>query len=481
MSKPESAPRATIAIIGGGFSGCMVAVHLLRAATTPLRIVLIERHDMPGRGIAYRDQPEVHLLNVRAEGMSAFPAEPDHFLNWLNAAYSPCHPVGATEFLPRRLYGFYVENVLNEARSTARRGVTLEIRGDEVLGLRQTAAGARLRLGSGGTLVAQKVVLALGNPGPADPPIQDPSFYQSPRYQGHAWSTAGLLSIQRDDAILLIGSGLTTLDWLAALRDRGHRGQVHVVSRRGLMPQLHRAAPAHHLSFDPLALPAKTSVLLKRLRAEIESAEAKGGDWRGVIDSLRPYTQRLWQRLGTVEQRRFLRHVRPYWEIHRHRAAPRIVESVYESLRRGKLEQMAARLIGFEEGPDAVTVLLQPRGSEQLITRTVQRVINCTGPESNYRRLNHPLIRNLREQGLIVADDLGLGLQTDAHGALLDQGANSSELLHTLGPSRKGLLWETTAVPEIRVQAQALAYRLLSSLGARQSSAIREQGIRLAI
>lgn len=464
MSRQAAGSRTTIAIIGGGFSGCMVAVHLLREATTPLRIVLIERHDMPGRGVAYRDQPEVHLLNVRAEAMSAFPAEPDHFLNWLNAAYSPCHPVGTGEFLPRRLYGFYIQSLLEEAQRSARRGVSLEIRADEVFGLRETAGGARLRLAKGGTLLAQRVVLALGNPGPADPPVQDPSFYLSPRYQGHAWSTPGLLAIGREDDVLLIGSGLTTLDWLAALRERGHRGQIHVVSRRGLLPQLHRAAPAHALSFDPTALAPRVSVLLKRLRAEIKLAESRGGDWRGVIDALRPYTQRLWQQLPAVEQRRFLRHMRPYWEIHRHRAAPRIVESVYESLRTGRLELLAARLVGFEDGPDAVTVLLQPRGGESLVTRRVQRVINCTGPESNYRRLNHPLVRDLREQGLIVADPLGLGLLTDAQGALLDREQQVSGVLHTLGPARKGQLWETTAVPEIRVQAQALALRLLASL-----------------
>ena len=464
MNKTAIPTRSTIAIVGGGFSGCMVAVHLLHEATTPLRIVLIERHDMPGRGVAYRDQPEVHLLNVRAEAMSAFPAEPDHFLNWLNAAYSPCHPVGTGEFLPRRLYGFYIQSLLEEAQRSARRGVSLEIRADEVLGLRETAGGARLRLAKGGTLLAQRVVLALGNPGPADPPVQDPSFYSSPRYQGHAWSTPGLLAIRREDDVLLIGSGLTSLDWLAALRERGHRGQIHVVSRRGLLPQLHRAAPAHALSFDPMALAPRVSVLLKRLRAEIKLAESRGGDWRGVIDALRPYTQRLWQQLSAVEQRRFLRHVRPYWEIHRHRAAPRIVESVYESLRTGRLELLAARLVGFEEGPDAVTVLLQPRGGESLITRSVQRVINCTGPESNYRRLNHPLVRDLREQGLIVADALGLGLLTDAQGALLDREQQVRGVLHTLGAARKGQLWETTAVPEIRVQAQALALRLLASL-----------------
>lgn len=464
MQRSATRGKPVVAIVGGGFAGTMVAVHLLRAAQRPLRIVLIERDDMPGRGVAYRDQPECHLLNVRAEAMSAFPAEPDHFLNWLNAACSPCHPVGTTEYLPRRLYGAYLESILEQARAGARRGVSLELRSDEVLGLSASDSGAKLRLRSGGSVSAEQVVLALGNPGPADPPASDNGFYASRRYQGHAWSTPGLLAIGRDERVLLVGSGLTTLDWLAALRQRGHRGSIQVISRRGLMPQLHRPAPPHALGFDPLALPARVSVLLKAVRAEIARAEAAGGDWRGVIDALRPSSQRIWQRLDADEKRRFLRHVRPYWEIHRHRAAPKIVETVYALLRTGQLKVAAARLVQFEENADGVDVLVQARGSESLETLSVDRVVNCTGPESNYRRLNHPLIRSLRETGLIEADDLGLGLLTDDHGALLTRAGSASAWLHTLGPSRKGQLWETTAVPEIRVQAQALALRLLQRI-----------------
>lgn len=463
--------KPTIAIIGGGFSGCMVAAHLLQQAQQPLRIILIDREDAPGRGVAYRDQPECHLLNVRAEAMSALPDRPDHFLDWLNSAYSPCHPVGTGEFLPRRIYGAYIETLLDAARQGARRGVSLEVHHGEVLGL-QPGDGVRLQVRGGGRLRADRVVLALGNPGPADPPLADSDFFRSPRYLGHAWSTPGLYSIQRDEDLLLIGSGLTTLDWLAALYNLGHRGQIQVVSRRGLLPQLHRPVPPQPLSFDPLSLPARVLPLLRRMRQEIAAVEARGGDWRSVIDALRPHTQILWQRLPADEQRRFLRHLRPYWEIHRHRAAPRIVDSVYELLRSGQLRIQAGRLTGFEEHAEGVSAQVRPRSGGALLRLEVQRVVNCTGPESNYRRLNHPLIVGLRERGLIQPDALGLGLLTDAHGALLDRDALPSRWLHTLGPTRKGQLWETTAVPEIRVQAQALARRLLAGLETPRSAAL---------
>ncbi len=463
--------KPTIAIVGGGFSGCMVAAHLLLQAQQPLRIVLIDRSDSPGRGVAYRDQPECHLLNVRVEAMSAFPDRPDHFLDWLNNSYSPCHPVGTTEYLPRRIYGLYIGSVLDEARRNARRGVSLEFRTGEVLGLRQGKDGLNLRFAGGGQLRADRLVLALGNPGPADPPLADSRFFDSPRYLGHAWSSPGLYSIRRDENLLLIGSGLTTLDWLAALQKLGHHGRIHVVSRRGLLPQLHRPAAPHALSFNPLETPPRVLPLLQRLRAEAEAVEGRGGDWRAVVDALRPFTQILWQRLSAAEQRRFLRHLRPYWEIHRHRAAPRIVESVYELLRSGQLQMIAGRLERFEERAQEVEVSLRLRPGRDLLRLQVQRVVNCTGPESNYRRLSHPLIVSLRERGLIQPDALGLGLLTDAQGALLDCDGRACGWLHTLGPARKGQLWETTAVPEIRVQAQALARRLLQLEAADQKAA----------
>jgi uncharacterized NAD(P)/FAD-binding protein YdhS len=455
--------RATVAIVGGGFSGCMVTVHLLQQARRPLRVVLLDRAGAAGHGVAYRDQPECHLLNVRAGAMSALPDRPDHFLDWINGAYSPCHPVGADEFLPRRIYGLYVESLLAEAQRQAPPGVSLEFREAEVLGLRRGKDGVSLRLDGGVRLRADRVVLALGNPGPADPPLADTAFYASPRYLGYAWSRGGLYSVGRDEDLLLIGSGLTALDWLAGLRTLGHRGRVHLLSRRGLLPHGHGATAPWTLSFDPLELPLRP--LLRRLRREIDRAQAGGGDWRAVVDALRPHTPALWQGLSTAERRRFLRHLRPYWEIHRHRAAPRVVGLVRELLDSGQLRLLAGRVEQLRERDGAVQAQLRLRRGGEPLQLRVQRVVNCTGPDSNYRRLNHPLVVSLRERGLIQPDALGLGLLCDAQGALLDREGQASGWLHALGPLRKGELWETTAVPELRVQAQALARRLLQLEG----------------
>ncbi len=462
MNSRANAP--VVAIVGAGFSGTMVAVHLLREARRPLRVLLIERAETAAVGIAYREQSDRHLLNVRAEGMSAFPDQPGHFLKWLAALRGDEALVNPAAFLPRRLYGQYLCSLLADAAANSHPGVRLEMVQDEAVGIGVDHGAASLRLASGACLAADRLVLALGNPGPADPQVEDRRFYASPHYQGNAWAAQGLMSLRHDDDVMLIGSGLTTLDWIASLAERGHRGRIHVISRRGLLPQAHRPAASHTLSFDLDAVPATARGLTRRIRAEIAAVTASGGDWRSVMDALRPHGQRLWQRLPRAEQLRFLRHLRTCWDIHRHRAAPRNLDTVQRLIDSGQLEVLAARPIRYVEADGAVVVHLRPRGAGDSVSRRVQRVVNCTGPDGNYRRYNHPLMQSLREQGLAVVDDNGLGIETDRDGRLQQADGRTSACLYTLGPPRKGSLWETTAVPEIRGQAQALARQLLASV-----------------
>ncbi len=442
----------------------MVAVHLLRGSRGPLRVVLIERAGPPGRGIAYRGQPDSHVLNVRAGAMSAFTDEPDHFFVWLNDSASVNQKVGRDEFVPRRLYGEYLQQTLNDARAAASPLIEFEIVCDEVIGLQLEDREARLQLSSRATLQADWVVLALGNPGPADPPMADRKLLGDSRYFGNAWSESALQSLRPADDLLLIGSGLTTLDWLASLHERRHRGRIHVLSRRGLLPYENRVVPRHQLSFDPTALPPRLAPLMRELRTEALLMQQNNGDWRGMIDSLRPHIQMLWQRLPPPEKRRFLRHLRPHWEVHRHRAAPGVIEAVNGLRENGQLEVRAGRLLRLDPQPDGISVFASLRDGRKEWRLRVDRVINCTGPECDYRRLNQPLVEQLLQQNLICPDPLGLGLMTDDGGALCDEMGRPSDRLFTLGPPRKGQIWETTAVAEIRQQASLLALRLLGQL-----------------
>jgi len=208
---------------------------------------------------------------------------------------------------------------------------------------------------------------------------------------------------------------------------------------------------------------ASLRALLKALRLEVHRAEASGGDWRAVVDSLRPHANRLWQGLSAADQRRFFRHLRPYWEAHRHRMAPQVAKVIEGLAQQGRLRLHAGRvkvLFWDEEGAD---VEIKLRGRFGRVVLRVNRVINCTAPESDYRMLTHPLWRNLFARGIAVAGLIGLGLRTGPEGQLVNAEGEPSPSVFTLGVTRIGTLFETTSVEEIRAQAAALASRLLST------------------
>jgi uncharacterized NAD(P)/FAD-binding protein YdhS len=267
--------------------------------------------------------------------------------------------------------------------------------------------------------------------------------------------------------VLLIGTGLTMFDVALVLRDAGHRGAIHAVSRRGLVPQPHRvsATPPRQLPFPPSMRMDRPSPgrLLRALRREVREASRRGDDWREVVTALRHDTPMLWQSLDERGRRQFLRHVQPFWDTHRHRAAPQTAARVQRLREEGQLLVRAARLLSVE--PDepgcALRVRLRPRGATYVETLDVWHVINCTGPDPDLKRGGGPLLANLMERQLATPDPLGLGLRTAPDGALLRPDGSPSDCLFTLGPPRRGDLWETTAVPELRIQAAELAKHLL--------------------
>lgn len=478
---PGVQPKAqTIAIIGGGFSGAMVATHLLRQATHPLQIKLIERYSSIGRGVAYNTPFGCHLLNVPAGKMSAFPDLPDHFLNWLNQQpLAECQDAEsvianqaqftADQFVSRNIYGSYIRAVLAEAQTIAAEGVQLECLQDEAEAIYPAAnypamTGGTIHLKSGQLLQANQIILALGNFPAAAPPVANQSFYQSARYISNPWS-GEVESVDLDQPVLLIGSGLTMLDWALALHQRGFRNKIYVVSRRGLLPQAHRATLPYALTINGTAnqpeFPATVRLLLRWLRQKVKLAQQQGSDWRAVIDALRPHTQAIWQALPLAERRRFLRHLRPYWEVHRHRVAPKVAETMSQLIQTGQIQLQAGRIQAYREHDQGVEVSIRPRQQTERLIFNVGTVVNCTGTECNYRNLGLPLIESLVQAGLVQADPLGLGFAVTKNGALLQVDGQASNWLFTLGATQKGQLWETTAIPELRQQAANLAQVLL--------------------
>ena len=450
-----------IAIIGGGFSGSVVAANMLRKAAEPLKIALIEKNVEVGRGVAYGTQIASHLLNVRAGNMSALADEPAHFLNWLHRnGYGAST---ASSFLPRQVYGDYLGALLKEAETKARSGVVLQRIFGEAVAIETTAGGMMIYLKDGKFLWAQKAVLALGN-FPASLPAPIAALENRELYVRDGWDAEAFAGLNPEDSILIVGTGLTMADAIAALHEKGFQGQIYAVSRHGLMPCRHQPKTFFPPFIEPKTAPKTARGLLHLVRGEVRSAAAKGQDWRGTIDAIRPVTQQLWQALPLPEQKRFLRHVKAYWEVHRHRIAEEIAMRLDTAMQSGQLQHYAGRILTCRELDNRVAVTIRERGTPNEKVLLVSRIINCTGSNCNYRQLQHPLLASLQEQNLIRFNELSIGIDTAPNGAVIDANGKVSELLWTLGTPRKGNLWETIAVPEIRVQAASLAEELLQSL-----------------
>jgi uncharacterized NAD(P)/FAD-binding protein YdhS len=453
-----ASPQFDVLIVGGGFSGTMLAVQLLRQ-TTSLSIAVLDRTAFPGRGLAYRSPHRFHLLNVPAGQMGAFSAAPEDFLRWARCNYDAS--TQARSFLPRAVYGEYLGSILDRTLAESGRDRFYWIQ-DEVLSLRPREGKLSVQRKDGSELLARAVVLATGNFPPATPRI--PGLQStSALYVQFAWADRALENLPPEGSVLLLGSGLTCVDMIMALKSKAFRGTIHVLSREGLIPSRHRQTKPWPLFWNENS-PRTTRGLLRLIRDQVAAAAEEGIDWRGVIDSLRPVTQQIWQSLPVNEQRRFLRHVRSYWDIHRHRLAPEIADVFSDMEAEGQIRFHTGRITSYTEDHSLAEIVYQERGATTLKRLHAHRVINCTGSETDCRRIDDSLITSLFVQGLARPDPLFLGLDVDRDGALIDYQGKPSPALFTLGPPQKGQLWETTAVPEIRQRAEQLAEHMVTAL-----------------
>ncbi|PPE73326.1 hydroxyacylglutathione hydrolase [Solimonas fluminis] len=468
----------TIAIIGAGFCGTALAVQLLRRPPVlPLQLVLVNRSGLMARGVAYGTRVENHVLNVPAARMGVLPGEESGFLEFAQR-HDP--RVTGGSFVPRRLYGDYLETLLTEAAVNAPAGCHFRAVVGEVERIMPAGGGGELWLANGDRLRADQVVLALGHYSPADPPVPDAQrgFYSSPRYVRDPWRPDALWGVKPDQPVLLVGSGLTMLDIVLDLRARGHQAPIHALSRRGLLPLAHR-----ELELPPVYDEALPRHMLARpgarhylhcLRAAVADAAAQGGDWRDVVGALRAPTRDLWRALPAAERRRFLRHLRPYWEVHRHRCAPPLGRRLEAERAAGGLQLLAGRILGFDERPDRVVVELRRRGAAAPERLEVGAVVNCSGPEADTRRSREPLLAALRSDGLALPDELGLGLEIDLESyGLRDRQGVASSWLRYVGPFLRAQDWEATAVPELRQHVTRLAGRLRGDLAQPEPQRLR--------
>ena len=463
-----SLPSLRIVIVGGGLAGTLVAAQLLRRARSGLAITLIERCPPVGHGVAYGTERDEHLLNVPVERMGAWPEDPAGFLRWVEARRGRVgfpDTVAPGDFLPRRLYGDYVAATLAEARQHAAFGVEFSVRVGEVVDLDELSdrASARVYLADGTTLAADRVVLALGNLPGEYPARSGRQAYRSWRYVHIPWVADAIDGISKDADVLIAGQGLTATDILLQLAAHGHRGRIWCLSRRGLRPLAHAAVSPYKDFLLGEPAPKTIRALVRRVREEVAVATVQGVDWRAVIDAIRPHAQRLWLALSWNERARFLRHVRPYWEVHRHRLAPAVEARVEALVEAGRLKFIAGRFQRLLETPHGMQVTWRPRGTDQDEIIEAAKLINCTGPRTDYSKYQHPLCINLLARGLIDHDPLALGLAATPAGEVQRYRGEPLGWLFTLGAPLKGVLWESTSAPEIRVQAARIAEAILRS------------------
>lgn len=437
---PPAKVASRLVIVGGGFAGAALAYHVLRRSSR-LQVSLVEPAAEPGRGVAYGTRDPRLQLNAPASRMSLDPEEPLDFVQFAGAQSTP------HAFLSRTLYGAYVRDRLARAASAAPgrlrvvRAAAVRVRGQ--------ASARAVQLEDGRLLEAERVVLATGLsahagalPLPRDARVID------------AWDAPALATLPRDGALLLLGSGLSALDVLRSLE--GHRGRIVMLSRHGLLPRPHAERPgSFDLAADKWPAPSRLPALIRWLRAQIRRGELDGVPWQHVLDALRPRTAALWQQLSAADRRRFLCHVRPFWEVLRHRAPADALARVSEAQARGTLELLRGRLLTCDAEPEALRVRLVGRAGVQREQRFAG-IVKCLGPSADVRDAS-PLMAALIRDGEAQVCPTRLGIVTGELGRVIDAGGRARDDLFALGELCRASRWETTAAPEIVRQAVGLA------------------------
>jgi uncharacterized NAD(P)/FAD-binding protein YdhS len=438
----------TVCVVGGGFTGVAAAIACLARLDGPFRLVVVEPGASLGRGVAYGAHHPLHLLNVRARDLSVRASQPGDFLNWAfrqldqGENHAGLHDGLAHTFLPRQLFGEYVRERFFEA---------VEARGDVELKVVNAVATSCAKDGGGFTLRFNRAE-----------PLQADIVLLATAYGLQASTPTGALTpfaslsperINGASSMALIGSGLTMVDVLLSARRDGFQGKATVISRRGQLPRPHAAKGVVPMEIG-LPRSKRISGLTGSVAIACAAAEAHGRPWQAIINGLRSSLQDIWQGLPVEEQARFLRHVRPLWDAHRHRLPLEVHGRLQGEFNGGRTVLLRGRVIGVERDGDGFRLTLRRRGSKEIEALTADLAFDCTGHRPD---LASPLIQSLVREGAAREDAHGLGLAGQPNGPALGRSGAPTPGLFALGPLCQGSLWEITAVPEIVRQCDAAA------------------------
>lgn len=379
--------------------------------------------------------------------MSALPDDPADFVSWLERRGLPFDP---DSFVPRLIYGDYLRDLLS--REMARQPGRLTLVQGEAVALKEEDEGVRISLDDGCAIDADLAILAVGNLPPHHPPGFAATL-PADLYAADPWTQEATAELRPDDTVLILGTGLTMVDMALRLEEEGFAGRIIALSRRGLLPQRH----GEQRAFTPIEVrpQPETSALVRAVRA-------RAGEigWRNAVDELRRFTTPLWRAADHATRARFLRHLRPWWDIHRHRLAPSVANRIAAMMDAGRLTVMAASTKHAQADGRSLRVTCRPRGQATTREITVRRAINCTGPQGNLGAATDRLLRGLTNAGAIRPDRLRIGIDVDAQSRTIAADGTPSERIYAIGPMTRGATWEIVAVPDIRVQVWALARRL---------------------
>ncbi|MES2514403.1 MAG: FAD/NAD(P)-binding protein [Bacteroidota bacterium] len=438
----------SLAIIGGGISGTLTVLNCIKQSTTALKIIWFDAHHQFCKGLAYSTSNEHHLLNVRAANMSAFAEEPEHFVNWLKQHHPHYTP---TDFVPRKIFGNYLQDTF-EVLKNINSLVTIQQIAEEVLAINKTETTFEIKTTT--TYQAQKVVLAFGNFLPAHPHSASKEFIASPNYFQNAFHAGIAHQLNDKKNITIIGSGLTMIDVIMSLSVLNYNGTIQIVSPHAYIPQAHLEKPLPVVKpFIEEEKAYQLSELLSLVNSQLKKAVKEGLSLQSVIDVMRPHLQFIWLHFSLEERKRFLRHLRHKWGVARHRAPEKSMEVFKQLQSSGKLTLIKGRVYDIKTtSPDFEIHFTDYKSQAQCIKTNL--IINCTGPESDYEKIQSTLVQYLIKTGLINPDSIRYGINAAQNGEI-------SSNLYTLGPPLKGVLWESTAVPEIRLQAKELASKII--------------------
>jgi uncharacterized NAD(P)/FAD-binding protein YdhS len=452
-----------IAIIGGGFSGTMTGVHLIENVSTPLEIKLINEAEVLNTGIAYNPYSKKALLNVVSSRMSAFAANPDHFLNWLmrqDHFKDKDRLLIANSFLPRYLYGDYLKDIWkNSLKLAEKKKIKVDVICSSVNDLTILNDSIEIELKDKSRLSVDYAILASGNHLPGNPKIQSSFFSSSRNYFQNPWDIRSVSGISSNEPVLIIGNGLTMVDTVIGLLENGFQGKILSISPNGfnILPHRHNG-----LSYTKLVeeIRDETSLLelVKLFNKHMKLIREYGLSAEPLIDSLRPLTQTIWKRLTITEKKIFMSRLRHLWGVARHRIPLHIHDKLQQLRIEGRLHIVSGKLIDINETNGTIMATYYDKKEKRAVKLAISRVVNCTGPETDLLKLEDNYLKNALLKGILSQDELKLGINADPDTfQALDSTGHIQSGLYVMGSNLKGLLWESTAVSELRVQAVQIA------------------------